>query len=170
MNAYAVEWLVLAVDASTKVVFLAAVAAVVLRVFRLRDSNLRHRVWAGVLAGMLLLPVLSRVVPALTLPFAFEMQWLLAGANPADEVAAPGETDVVAPVAAASLPTANEAASPPVEGQPATSFESPTWLPEVPPVAMQAATTHDALPATSELSVPSPLDEPTAEELVSVPK
>jgi beta-lactamase regulating signal transducer with metallopeptidase domain len=67
---------VLIVDASLKAALLAIVAAVLLRSFRVRDSNLRHRVWTSVLAGMLVLPFLSQMVPALRLPFLREVPLL----------------------------------------------------------------------------------------------
>lgn len=37
------QWLVVAVDVSVKAVLLAVLAALLLRLPRLRDSNLRHR-------------------------------------------------------------------------------------------------------------------------------
>lgn len=72
-----VQWLVTACDASLKALLLAATAALVLRVLRVRDSNVRHRVWTGVLAGMLMLPALSQIVPALQLPIGIDAAWLL---------------------------------------------------------------------------------------------
>ena len=69
-------WLLVALDVSMKSLFLAGVAAVLLRLFRIRSSSVRHRVWSGVLLGMLLLPILSRVVPAVPLPFAIDASWL----------------------------------------------------------------------------------------------
>lgn len=76
MLTYSLQWLVLAVDAGVKSLLLALTAAIVIRVLRLRDSQVRHRVWTGVLAGMLLLPVLSQVVPVLQLPFLVQPDWL----------------------------------------------------------------------------------------------
>jgi beta-lactamase regulating signal transducer with metallopeptidase domain/protocatechuate 3,4-dioxygenase beta subunit len=67
---------VLLVDASLKAALLAIVAAALLRSFRVRDSNLRHRVWTGVLAGMVVLPFLSQIVPALRFPFLRDVPFL----------------------------------------------------------------------------------------------
>ncbi len=84
-----VQWLIVAVDVSVKAVVLAAIASLTLRLLRLRDSNLRHRMWTGVLIGMLVLPALSQTVPGLQLPFAVPEHWRI------------GQWDDV------SLPTAN---------------------------------------------------------------
>ncbi|MFV0445216.1 MAG: M56 family metallopeptidase, partial [Planctomycetaceae bacterium] len=72
-----VQWLVTALDASIKAGLIALVAALVLRLLRVGDSNVRHRVWTGVLLGMLALPALSQVMPALRLPFAIDLGWLV---------------------------------------------------------------------------------------------
>src|SRR5438874_13496522 len=63
-----VRWFAWGFDTSLKAALVAATAAVVMSLLRFRDSNVRHRVWTGVLAGMLLLPLLTPVVPALRLP------------------------------------------------------------------------------------------------------
>jgi beta-lactamase regulating signal transducer with metallopeptidase domain/protocatechuate 3,4-dioxygenase beta subunit len=77
------QWLVVAIDVSLKALLLAGTAALVLRLPRLGDSNLRHRVWMGVLIGMLLLPALSQTVPALQLPLAVPDAWTIAAGEPA---------------------------------------------------------------------------------------
>lgn len=71
-----IPWLVAAIDTTLKGAALFIIALVAIRVLRVRDSNLRHRVWTGVLAGMLLLPLLSQVVPDLRLPFVAWPEWL----------------------------------------------------------------------------------------------
>jgi beta-lactamase regulating signal transducer with metallopeptidase domain/protocatechuate 3,4-dioxygenase beta subunit/5-hydroxyisourate hydrolase-like protein (transthyretin family) len=71
-----IQWLISACDASLKALLLGLAAAALLRVLRVRDSNLRHRVWIGVLGGMLALPFLAQVVPALRLPFAIDRGWI----------------------------------------------------------------------------------------------
>ena len=65
-----------------------------MKVLRLGDSNLRHRVWTGVLAGMLLLPLLTPIVPALCLPLLPSPESLLALSEPSigDNAAALPET------------------------------------------------------------------------------
>jgi beta-lactamase regulating signal transducer with metallopeptidase domain/protocatechuate 3,4-dioxygenase beta subunit len=71
------RWLVLGLDASLKAALVALLAAVVLKLFRIQDSNVRHRVWTGVLGGMLLLPGLTLIVPALRLPLpAAAERWM----------------------------------------------------------------------------------------------
>lgn len=67
------QWLLFLLDVSTKALLLAVVAGIALKLLKLRDSNIRHRVWSGVLAGMLLLPVLALVLP--TIPLAIPAGW-----------------------------------------------------------------------------------------------
>src|SRR5262245_47037710 len=73
-----VRWLAWGVDTSFKAALVALLAAAALRLFHIHDSNIRHRVWTGVLAGMLLLPVLTPLVPALHLPLLPSPDRLLA--------------------------------------------------------------------------------------------
>jgi len=54
---------------SLKAIVLAIVAGAGLYCLRIRDSNLRHRVWTAVLLAMLLLPTLAWVTPSVPLPF-----------------------------------------------------------------------------------------------------
>jgi hypothetical protein len=61
-------WLALMIDVSIKSLALAMLAGVGLAALRVRDTNLRHRVWMAVLLGMLLLPALVHVTPAVPLP------------------------------------------------------------------------------------------------------
>ncbi|HEX7448410.1 MAG TPA: M56 family metallopeptidase [Pirellulales bacterium] len=58
----------LLIDVSLKALLLAAVAGGILRLSRVRRSNLRHAAWVGVLGGMIALPVLSAVLPAIPVP------------------------------------------------------------------------------------------------------
>lgn len=71
-------WFVCALDVSVKALVLALIAAVLLKLSRIADPNLRHRVWTGILLAMLALPVLSQLLPSLRLPFAIDASWLLA--------------------------------------------------------------------------------------------
>jgi hypothetical protein len=68
MFEFCVRWFAWGFDTSLKAALVALVAAAVLKLLRMHDSNIRHRVWTGVLAGMLLLPVLTPLMPALRLP------------------------------------------------------------------------------------------------------
>src|SRR5690242_2537435 len=68
MLGLSIALLVFVLDTSLKAVVVALAAAALMKLLRLGDSNLRHRVWTGVLAGMLLLPLLTPIVPALQLP------------------------------------------------------------------------------------------------------
>ena len=55
----------LAVAALVRATALAAAVALVLALFRIRSSSTRHTAWVAVLVTMLLLPALTRVVPAI---------------------------------------------------------------------------------------------------------
>jgi hypothetical protein len=74
MHPLAQAWLVLIIDVSSKSLLLAAVAGLALVALRLRDTNLQHRVWTAVLLGMLAMPTLVYVTPAVPLP-----AWLVFG-------------------------------------------------------------------------------------------
>ena len=65
-------WLLLLIDVSVKSIVLAVVAWLTMRALRVRDANVRHRVWSTVLAAMLTLPILVPLSPAVSLP-----HWLL---------------------------------------------------------------------------------------------
>src|SRR5258708_11077401 len=75
MSGLSIQWLIVFVDASLKAALVALVAAAGLALLRVRDSNLQHRVWTGVLCGMLLLPALTQIVPALRLPITVDPEW-----------------------------------------------------------------------------------------------
>src|SRR3954452_9700483 len=86
MFGLSIALLVFVLDTSLKAVVVALAAAALMKLLRLGDSNLRHRVWTGVLAGMLLLPLLTPVVPALRLPLLPSVEALLAWSEPAMDV------------------------------------------------------------------------------------
>ncbi|QDT99972.1 M56 family metallopeptidase [Gimesia aquarii] len=67
------QWMLFLLDISTKSLLLVVIAGTSLKLFKLRDSNVRHRVWSGVLAGMLLLPLLALVLP--TIPLSIPAGW-----------------------------------------------------------------------------------------------
>src|SRR5262245_40957652 len=68
MQNFALGWLGLALDVSIKSMLLAGAAGLALLALRLRDTNLRHRVWTAVLIGMLAMPGLVYITPAVPLP------------------------------------------------------------------------------------------------------
>ncbi len=68
-------------DVSIKAVLLAALAGGGLAVFRIRSSNVRHRVWTAVLVAMVLLPLLVQVTPAVPLPAWMVPAWGVAQDN-----------------------------------------------------------------------------------------
>src|SRR3954464_4892489 len=95
MSYISVHWLILALNTSLQVSLLAAIAMLLLRVFKVHDSNLRHRAWTGVLVGMLALPAFARLGPPVGLPVSIEEQ-LLAAQRWFDEA---NEPEAVAEVA-----------------------------------------------------------------------
>jgi beta-lactamase regulating signal transducer with metallopeptidase domain/biopolymer transport protein ExbD len=149
MQNFALGWLGLAIDVSIKSMLLAGVAGVALLALRLRDTNLRHRVWTAVLIGMLAMPGLVYITPAVPLP-----GWL-ARAIPAKVARAPAKahselpgargftSDLVAtPPANLSAPETTSAALVPtsggstdpsfdgieIAGQPSAGAELVSWL------------------------------------------
>src|SRR5262249_38817655 len=55
------QWLGLIVDTTAKSLLLASIALLAIRTLRVRNSHVLHRIWVGVLAGMLVLPALSEI-------------------------------------------------------------------------------------------------------------
>ncbi|MEM6779398.1 MAG: M56 family metallopeptidase [Planctomycetota bacterium] len=73
----AISWFMVTVDVSVKALALTAIALLGIRFLRLRDSNVQHRAWTGVLIGMLLLPILSQTLPTLRLPVVLPEYWAM---------------------------------------------------------------------------------------------
>ncbi len=67
-------------DASLRILVIAALAALILGVLRVRSSALRHRVWTLVVVAMLLMPVLPSIVPAISVPLPARATAILPGA------------------------------------------------------------------------------------------
>lgn len=61
------QWMLFLLDASTKALLLAIIAGVALKILKQRNANVQHCVWAGVLAGMLLVPGLAAILPTVPL-------------------------------------------------------------------------------------------------------
>ena len=123
-----IHWLVTTLDASLKAVLLALLAVLVLRALRVNDSNLRHRVWTGVLLGMLTLPLASQVVPALQLPVAIDLGWI-AEQREAERAAALANTESQAspPAVTAVEPAESIVAGPMIKpAESATGFPADT--------------------------------------------
>lgn len=87
-------WLALLLDVSVKSLLLALVAGAGLVFFRVRNANVRHRVWTGVLLGMIVLPVLTMIVPRLPLPASVSWTFAL---NEAEETAPSRTVDSASP-------------------------------------------------------------------------
>ena len=68
MSFLTTPWLTTALDSSIKTIVLVSVVLVLIRLLRLRNSDLKHRVWAGVTLGMLAMPLASICLPALWSP------------------------------------------------------------------------------------------------------
>ncbi len=58
----------MALDVAVRMTLLAAAIALILALFRIRSSSTRHAAWTVVLGVMLLMPVLVRLVPSVTVP------------------------------------------------------------------------------------------------------
>ena len=68
MSQLTLSWFVLALDASFKIVVLAAAVAAGLWMLRVRNSSARHIAWLSVLLAMVMLPFLTGVLPGLRFP------------------------------------------------------------------------------------------------------
>lgn len=94
------DWLPLALNASIRAILIAVIAGIALSVLRIRDANVRHRVWSGVLFGMLTLPILYCLLPAVPLPFelqaGWQNDWLLVLEEPFDATANSNSGSVMA--------------------------------------------------------------------------
>lgn len=121
------HWLLIAIDVSVKSCLLAAVAFLLLKVLKVRNSGVSHRVWAGVLCGMLALPVLSRIVPAIPLPFRVDTVWLHSlraeRSIVSRELQPPAETSNLQPEFVAAQGQMHA-----VESGDSLSTDSPLWL------------------------------------------
>jgi beta-lactamase regulating signal transducer with metallopeptidase domain/protocatechuate 3,4-dioxygenase beta subunit len=62
------RWSVVAVDVSLKALSLAVITGCGIRLLRVRRSNLKHAAWLCVQAGMMALPFLSSLLPAIPIP------------------------------------------------------------------------------------------------------
>ncbi|WP_417387088.1 M56 family metallopeptidase [Gimesia sp.] len=67
------QWMLFLLAVSVKALLLAGIAGLSLKLLKMQDSNVKHRVWSGVLAGMLLLPLLILILP--TTPLAMPARW-----------------------------------------------------------------------------------------------
>jgi beta-lactamase regulating signal transducer with metallopeptidase domain len=63
------RWLALLADSSIRALVIAAAVALILAVFRIRNSSTRHTAWAVVVMTMLMMPMLVRVVPPVRVQF-----------------------------------------------------------------------------------------------------
>lgn len=161
MFEFANQWLLLLLDASVKCLLLAGLAAATLKVLRIRDPSLCHRVWSGVLIGMLLLPVLAVSLPTipLTVPAVLsrtaalapestvasadrdttdvEIAHLTAGQEPDSTEASPVASRVpaTAPDESATVAAGQPGAAPPAE-HPAAAPSKAAGILHVVPIAL----------------------------------
>ena len=68
-------WLFFAIDISAKSLILSCTTWLAIRLFGVRDNNLRHRIWTVVLVGMLSLPFLTITVPTLGIGISVPYPW-----------------------------------------------------------------------------------------------
>src|SRR5262245_25514037 len=78
----------LLINLSIKALVLTALAAAGLAMFRVRDANVRHRVWTAVAIGMLAMPIVQLAMPSFRLPAWLSPQFgALADDPPQNQVA-----------------------------------------------------------------------------------
>lgn len=123
------QWIFFGLDISLKVIVLAAFAACTMKLIRIRDPNVRHRVWTGVVGGMLMLPLLALVLPSV--PLAVPTAWIGSKAESPTiaEVAPPAasrgsdrrrDTEVFQAAAAPTVEASSSPVLPPAETQRST--------------------------------------------------
>lgn len=126
------QWSMLLIDVSLKALLVAVVTGGALRLLRVRRSNLRHAAWVGVLGGMIALPVLSAVLPAIPIPIFRGSQSGLPSRQtmPEAELAAAHRTPAAtfAATGTANLPERNEATNDfaRIESRPDPRSETPS--------------------------------------------
>jgi hypothetical protein len=115
-------------DSSARSVLLALLVALALRVGRVHTVTARHAAWAGVLCGMLVLPLLTAVLPDVAIPL---MPARAMGSNPAGMRTERGDNRPVGPF----LPVANPATPEAILNVtgPVATLLSPRVPSEVPP-------------------------------------
>lgn len=67
------QWLLIVLDLSARSLALTIVAGMAMKLLRVSDPNVRHRIWTSVLVGMLALPLLSYSLPAI--PLSVSQVW-----------------------------------------------------------------------------------------------
>ena len=81
MASFSLQWLGLMLDTSAKSLLLGTIAWATIRLLKIRNCHVRHRIWTGVLVGMLVLPLLSPVIPQLQLPVPVPRHFERSGAE-----------------------------------------------------------------------------------------
>ncbi|HEY2413997.1 MAG TPA: M56 family metallopeptidase, partial [Pirellulaceae bacterium] len=171
MFEFCLRWFAWGFDASLKAALIAIIAAAVLKLLRIKDSNICHRVWTGVLSGMLLLPVLSPLMPALRLPLMPSPEWLIAWSDqpvvispdaapilssPAADLASPIEPQAAQPIIAPNNRSFRPTDFPPARFSSAAPIPPPNFAnPELLPPETQTAAQSPTLP-----TVPVPAVRP----------
>ena len=84
MSDLSFHWLLLIVHVSLKATALVAATAAFLWVLRIKNRNVEHALWVGVLAGMLALPLLTLSLPEIVLPLPSRLQGFLAADGASD--------------------------------------------------------------------------------------
>jgi beta-lactamase regulating signal transducer with metallopeptidase domain len=133
--------LTLAVATLLRATALAAAVALVLAVFRIRATATRHTAWVAVLVVMLLLPVLTRVVPAIRVSVP--------------ETAVPFDLDLAAPVRQIDtpLPALPASMTPPQKGSATLPVAPGPTVPNSTPHAPAAPVRWDVIASAGYLAV-----------------
>ena len=110
-------------DASIRISVVALLVGAVIWLARVHSSSLRHKAWLGVLAAMLLMPVLTRVTPRIDVPIY---------AQPAPAPRAQASEPAVNSPAGAALQGTGRVAPATASARPATTTRSASALPAWP--------------------------------------
>ena len=125
MLQFSYAWIDLLVDVSLKSLLLAGLAFLAIKLIRVRNVNVQHRIWMAVMIAMLALPCLVQVMPRLPLPGWMSVQFTASMPNEAlldEEVAKPAtKTPVEANVAETELADGVESETPMKADWPSTA-------------------------------------------------
>ncbi len=150
-------WLALVIDVSIKSLLLAAIAGLGLFVFRIRDTNLRHRVWTAVLLGMLVMPALVHVIPSIPLPDWMTVDMLNdREESVAAEQPAAGRSLAITPVGATEAAQSPRVADFPASELPNSAIDGRQPLPSNEPQRL----TQTNVPQTSAIANSKPAATP----------
>ncbi len=153
----------LLIDVSLKAALLAAAAGAGLLIFRVRNSNVRHRVWTAVLLGMLLMPLLTQITPGVPLPTWLYPRLRIGGGDAAAHLVVKARADVPSSSTSTSVPNTQLATS-----QPSPTIENETGAANSTPDLSGDDVTGKLAERPISVVIPTRASDPTPPWLIGV--